>query len=332
MDKNGNPVSKDIVSAVNQGIGLFNYTGHGDNNVCFTGYLFTTDIKGLTNYGKYPVFNSVACNNGAFMYGDCISEMWLKTSNSQGPTGAVAATGSSILMDWAPPMETQDNFVYQLTHPSENSNYTIGGMFFNAQNKMHDKYPGDLGKATMLTWIFFGDPSVPFRSKTLATIQAAHLNVFDESNSTFKIQSNCLDGRVVLSQNGTILANSTLNEGKIELNVTSEKIDPTIPIDVVITKFNHKPYIGQIIPKSSFSGEIEVTCFPNPASNNFMLKSSDVVESVSIFDVNGSIVFSDTPEIAGTFSFETRNWNAGFYFVQVKTANSSTVFKQYVSH
>ena len=36
-DANGNPNPSVISNAVNNGVSLFNYTGHGDLNTCITG-------------------------------------------------------------------------------------------------------------------------------------------------------------------------------------------------------------------------------------------------------------------------------------------------------
>ena len=62
-DANGNPNSAIISSAVNEGISLFNYTGHGDQNSCITGNYSSAHINNATNNGKYPLVISVACNN-----------------------------------------------------------------------------------------------------------------------------------------------------------------------------------------------------------------------------------------------------------------------------
>ena len=159
-DKDGNPLKSDVLAAVNQGVGLINYTGHGDTQSIQTTGLTNSDIGTLQNNGKLPFVVSVACNNGKFIGYKCISEAWLTANKNNVPTGAVAACGSSILMDWAPPMKTQDEIVALLASPTSTKN-SLGSLFYSSQIAMLQKY-GDFGKTTMNTWLFFGDPTLEF--------------------------------------------------------------------------------------------------------------------------------------------------------------------------
>ena len=124
-----NPNPSVISNAVNNGVSLFNYTGHGDLNTCITGNFSSSHINSASNNGKYPFVVSVACNNGTFTSGTCISEVWQRASHLGSPTGAIAAAGSSILMSWAPPMATQDEIVDILVESySDNQMHTIGAL------------------------------------------------------------------------------------------------------------------------------------------------------------------------------------------------------------
>ena len=97
-----------INNKISKGALLVNYTGHGAQNVCVTGNFGSSHINQASNNGKYPFVISVACNNGTFTTGPCISEAWMLADKNNSPTGAISACGSSILMSWAPPMATQD--------------------------------------------------------------------------------------------------------------------------------------------------------------------------------------------------------------------------------
>ena len=50
-------------------------------NTCITGNYNSTHINNSSNNGKYPFVISVACNNGTFTTGTCISETWQRASN-----------------------------------------------------------------------------------------------------------------------------------------------------------------------------------------------------------------------------------------------------------
>ena len=41
-----------VSNAVNAGVGLFNYTGHGDQNTCITGNYNSTHINNASNNGS----------------------------------------------------------------------------------------------------------------------------------------------------------------------------------------------------------------------------------------------------------------------------------------
>ena len=163
-DATGNPNSNIISNVLNNGISLFNYTGHGDINTFSSGNFSSSNINSAINNGRYPFVISVACNNGTFTSGTCISEAWQRASNLGSPTGAIAAAGSSILMSWAPPMASQDEIVDILVESYINNKmHTIGALFYSGQMKMLDDYPNS-GKEVIETWVLFGDPTTLFRS------------------------------------------------------------------------------------------------------------------------------------------------------------------------
>ena len=66
-DATGNPNSNIISNVLNNGISLFNYTGHGDINTCSSGKYSMFEILILPLIMvRYPFVISVACNNGTF--------------------------------------------------------------------------------------------------------------------------------------------------------------------------------------------------------------------------------------------------------------------------
>jgi len=107
----GDGTSKSIVrDAVNNGLNVINYTGHGWENGWGTTGFNSGDASALTNGGRLPIVCSVACLVGSFQ-GDCFAEAWLRNPNG----GAVAGLFSSISQPWSPPMRGQDYFNDMLT-------------------------------------------------------------------------------------------------------------------------------------------------------------------------------------------------------------------------
>ncbi|HEX6384970.1 MAG TPA: C25 family cysteine peptidase [Anaerolineae bacterium] len=82
LDSNGYRVHKltmrhnedihyDIMSALNKGVGLVNYAGHGGEQVWIDETVFqATDAGMLANSGRLPVFTTFTCLNGAFSHPD----------------------------------------------------------------------------------------------------------------------------------------------------------------------------------------------------------------------------------------------------------------------
>ncbi len=155
--------SSSVASALNAGRGVVNYVGHGDPTSWVTSGFSVSDIDALTNDDKLPFIVSVACNNGEFdNYENCFGEAWLRATNGDEPTGAIAVYASSISQDWSPPMEGQDEFNIQLTK-ADGTYKSFGALCFAGSSSMMDSYgstDGSSGVNMYNTWHIFGDPSV----------------------------------------------------------------------------------------------------------------------------------------------------------------------------
>lgn len=145
-----------VASALNQGRGLVNYTGHGWDAGWGTTGFSSTEVGQLTNVGALPFIFSVACVNGNFDKGTCFAEAWMRAESGGQPTGAVGAYMSSINQSWSPPMAAQDEANAMIVSESYT---TFGALCFAGSGKMIDDY-GQAGVDMFDTWIVFGDPSL----------------------------------------------------------------------------------------------------------------------------------------------------------------------------
>lgn len=308
-DANGNPNSNMVSNAVNAGVGLFNYTGHGDQNTCITGNYNSTHINNSSNNGKYPFVISVACNNGTFTTGTCISETWQRASNLGTPTGAIASAGSSILMSWAPPMATQDEIVDILVESYANNQMrTLGGLFYSGQMKMLDDYSGSDGREVIETWVFFGDPSTMIRSDIPQNVDVTHLTEDFVGINSLMVNSNTEDAVVTLKSNDSIIAKSVIQNGQALLQFST--IDTPDTLEVALSAYNKIPYFGQFIVKSlviPYGNAEELLIGPNPVDENGRLHlifelESDQQVNISIYNNLGQLVFENNQDM-----------NEGFY-------------------
>lgn len=148
-----------VTTALNEGRGVVNYTGHGSPTSWGTTGFDVGDINDLTNDNMLPFIITVACNNGEFdSYDTCFGEAWLRATNGTEPTGAIACYASSISQSWAPPMEAQDEAMILYTDSSE-PYHCFGTLCFAGSCSMMDDYGGG-GVDMYNTWIYFGDPTL----------------------------------------------------------------------------------------------------------------------------------------------------------------------------
>ena len=141
-----------IINAINSGVALVNYSGHGNVDVWTGAPIFSSsDALALTNGNKLPLVIVMDCLNGFFISPnlDCLSESLLKAPNG----GAVAGFSSS-----------------GLTIPI--GQHEMGQKLFQL---LYSGPPMALGDATRQaklatidldvrrTWILFGDPTMKIR-------------------------------------------------------------------------------------------------------------------------------------------------------------------------
>ncbi len=80
---------QDVIDAINNGVSIVNYRGHGGVEVWGNPYIDNSDVDSLRNGDKLPVVFSIACWNSKIDHStDCIGERWMKN-------GAVAHLGAS---------------------------------------------------------------------------------------------------------------------------------------------------------------------------------------------------------------------------------------------
>lgn len=330
-DASGNPNSSIIVPAVNDGVGFFNYTGHGAQNLCVTGNFSSTNINAATNNGKYPLVVSVACNNGTFTSGTCISETWMRADNASSPAGAIGAAGSSILMSWAPPMQTQDEMaeIIALAYPG-NQKVTTGGLFYNAQMSMLEQYSGgSYGKEVVQTWVFFGDPSTMFRNKQTMSLTATHAAQVPQSTTSLIVNCDVEGALVAISQENVLLGKGIVSGGSVTINFPA--LATNMPLAVTATKQNYGTYQGPVQVGNGPAGleelESSIVLYPNPSSDVVtIISSGGTLEQVELINTAGQVISTHTAN-GMPVTIQLSNLSAGSYFARVMTT-SGVVMKR----
>ena len=308
-DANGNPNSSQISNAINSGVSLFNYTGHGAQNVLSSGNFSSTQVANLDNNNKYPFVISVSCNAGTFTSGTCISEVWQRASKLGYPTGSIAANGSSVLMSWAPPMATQDEIVDILVESYPNNKmHSIGALFYSGQMKMLDDYP-NYGKEVVETWILFGDPTTLFRSDIPSDFVVEHSETEEIGLTSTTILCDVENAAVTLWNGNSLIGKSNVLNGQVDFNFDS--INTIDTLSIVINAYNKIPYFGYLRTINAHVGIVgnseDLLFGPNPINSdhqvNLIFELLENQETYfEIFNPLGQLIYSKSMLL-----------NAGFY-------------------
>lgn len=250
-DGGGSPNSSMVGAAVDEGLTLFNYTGHGDHAVLASGGFDNDAINDLTNVDMYPFLIAVACCVGDFQNdfgaGPCLGDAWIRaTDGSTGaPTGGIGGAFSSILQSWAPPMEGQDEMVKLTTDlvPYEHR-HTAGGIVAHGNGSMIDAYGGG-GEEMADTWNIFGDPSVQLWSATPSEMLVTHVPAVNVGTSSLSVTCNVDGAMIGLYYEGALLGTAIADGGIANFNF--DPVTNPEAIYVTATAHNYLPYEGEVL-------------------------------------------------------------------------------------
>ncbi len=243
-DLPGNPNSTSVANEVNAGRSIINYVGHGSQTTWGTTGFSNSGVNGLTNNNRWPFIFSVACVNGDFLNGTCFAEAWLRATNANGPTGAVATLMSTINQSWNPPMEGQDHMNDILVESySDNIKRTFGGVAMNGCMKMNDTYGGD-GNEMTDTWLIFGDPSLMLRTALPTALAVSHEPVAFIGSSQYVVNCAVEGAFACLTIDGQIIGTAAVIGGSAIIEIPT--LNNVGTMKLAVTAFNYLPYIADI--------------------------------------------------------------------------------------
>lgn len=244
LDASGNPTAANVSTAVNAGVGIITYCGHGSETSWGTTNFSNSHINNLTNYNMQPFIISTACLNGKYVNQTCFAEAWLRATKNGQSTGAVSTVMSTMSQPWNPPMVGQDEMIRLLTG-AENTTVkrTFGGIVFNGLAKMHEVYPttSSQGLQTMRTWVIFGDPTLQVRTAVPQLLTVSHNSQIFAGVTQLQVSSPVENAKVVLTKGNTILAQGFISGGSVMLNF-NEVLIPTDTLHLLVSAFNYIPY------------------------------------------------------------------------------------------
>ena len=241
-DSNGGNANQGL-SAVNSGVGIINYTGHGSISSWGNGApISASQVNSLTNNNKLPFVITVGCNVGEFnSTNECFTESWLRANNNGQPTGAVAHLGSTISQSWEPPMHGQWAMNAIITDNYDNNfTKTVGGISVNGCMHMNDAQ-GSSGINETNYWTLFGDPSLNLRTDAPLDLSVNHDGVILIGQPEYVVDVGVNGALVAISQNGNLLG-SAYSDGGVAIIPLGNASNNPGTVDLVITYYNAYTY------------------------------------------------------------------------------------------
>lgn len=245
-----------LSNAVNEGVGIANYVGHGSDQSWVNTNFTNTNVNALTNQNKLLFAFSVACVNGNFVGQTCFAEAWLRATDNDQPTGAVGFLASTINQSWNEPMTGQDEMVDILIDSyNDNIKRTFAGVSLNGMFLMIEE--GGQGQSMADTWTVFGDPALMLRTKTPQAMNISHLEVFSVGGAQFNVNCDVEGALVAISKvvdENTELIGTAYVDGGI---ATVELIPFEAPgtMKITVTSFNKITYqeeVMVIVPEGAY--------------------------------------------------------------------------------
>lgn len=305
LDLPGNPTASEVHNELNPGAGIIVYTGHGWDQGWGTSGYSNTEVNQLTNHNKLPFIWAVACVNGNFTAGTCFAEAWLRATNGEQPTGAIATMMSTVNQSWNPPMSGQLEMVDILVESyTGNIKRSFGGISMNGCMKMNDDY-GAGGFEMTDTWALFGDPSIIVRTDPPGPMTVTHPQQAVIGSSQINVQCNVNGALACLSINGVILGKGNVNGGFVTINFNA--LTTLDPIDVVVTAFNKVTYLGQILvipPNGPYVIRENIVINDSNGNNNGF---ADYGESISLHVTLKNIGVDPASNVTATLSTTNSN-------------------------
>ena len=325
-DASGNPSASDLSPLINAGVGVINYTGHGNITLIGTTGFNTTDVDALTNTNMFPFLWIVGCQTGNFVSNTCFGEAWARaTDNSGNPAGAIGSMVSTINQSWQPPMWAQVEFNNVLTEGSTNIRRTFGGISVCGLAYMNENQPGNTDMTD--TWTCFGDPSVMVRTDEPMPMTVSHaMNVYRIA-ANFTVNCNIEDALVCLYSGNEIQGTGKISGGQATINFVNGNLNGVADdsMMVTVTAYNKIPYQGWVHildwgTSAPTTGDAGFTIIPNPAVDEITLNfgnDSFSKGTAKIFNTAGQLMkeisFSGTVDQ----SIDIHNLSAGLYNIEV---------------
>ncbi len=305
--------TSDITTAVNAGVSLINYIGHGTGSSWTNPYFNVPAIQALTNGWKNPWILDISCSNGDFSEDECFAESWMRAGSPEQPHGALAIYSASSTTPWVPPCIMVAEAVDLMVADQAN---VLGSLYYHGIMKVMDEYPGNVQLVEQYN--IFGDCSLMIRTDAPIVPNMYHDDVIALGATVFPVDTGLENLRVAIYSNGQ-LHGVGVTDASGHVDVALEN-PVTVPGEVTMTVTGYN-LLTQIIPLQGeipilvdiqqptipvgMTSEITITLGDPPAAKTVTnvtvtIEGLGVSGLEAVTDAQGVAVFSITPEFGET--------------------------------
>ncbi len=330
------------------GVGLINYSAHGDWDRWYKPSFSITHVGGMSNTGKPSVMIGNCCLSNKFDRGVCFGESLLRRENA----GAVAYFGATNSTYWAEDfywtvgvrsnISNAMNAAYSAnqlgmydclfhTHNEASSSFaaTAGSMLFSGNLSVNTASSSQLSssQSKLYYWEIYelmGDPSLlPWLGR--ASTISAHCS---RSAEAVTVSAPAYSYVAIVDTTDLSVVSAAFANGN---GVASLPVSQSFNLDygfLSITAQGYKPYF------KSFSDSIlgldnadvvDVSVRPNPASDRCMV-AAEGLRRVDVLDLMGRQLVS-LSAVDGVCNVDLQSFNEGFYLLRVHHAGGVSMEK-----
>ena len=287
-----NASNSNVIDAINSGIGIVNYRGHGTETSWSKGWsvinrTFEKELVDSLENQDYPIVFSIACSNGNIETEECLLESFIR--NKQ---GAVAMLGA-FYASFTNPNNDFNKFIFDGLFNQKI--YKIGDLSNWAKIQTLTKYGYDFySKFNSFIYLWGGDPSLEVWTGPIGNISINDINkgcdsIYIETNNHINYTMR------IISEDAVLL------KEEISIGPNISLVMPSNPCYVVLDRHNYRPYILYCNSTASYIQNCTIEQDSYYCGNNIIIGNN--VTSTQLYGdvvVKGSakmIVNSDTPTI-----------------------------------
>ncbi|OQY27798.1 MAG: hypothetical protein B6244_09400 [Candidatus Cloacimonetes bacterium 4572_55] len=244
---------------VSDGAAYANYTAHGSSSGWADPSFSVSDVASLQNQGKYPLMVGNACLTNKFEVAVCFGEALLRAENK----GALGYIGGSNSTYWDEDYYWGVGFGTVTPNPTYESTGlgTYDSAFHDHEEDEDDWYvtqagmmfAGNLavtegGSRVSYYWEIYhlmGDPSLMVYFGQPDAMSASYNGMLPLGSGSFTVTTEP-GAYVALSMNGDLYGAALANASG-QADLTFDPIDTPGAADIVITKQNRQPHIGEVV-------------------------------------------------------------------------------------